>query len=183
MDLFTRKKLLISEIVKIGLNIPFQSVDAKILCINKDGFLKQSLSITFSPLTIPINSKGIYVIYASKDGIDECLYIGESDYCVSQRIRRFFKELTGCANKHEDHAAASKAKKDGYSLESHTYKVKWIPWNLIIKSAQKFDISVTDYFMNNLDSQISYFLKSKYNHTTYPLYGYSDATLKDFLGY
>lgn len=181
MDLLTKKKLLISEIVKIGLDIPFQSVDAKIVCNNENGFLVQRLSMTFSP-KIPVYSKGIYAIYATKDNIDECLYIGESNYCANQRIRRFFKELTGCTNINENHPASTKAKRAGYSLDTHTFKVKWIPWITVIEIAGKYDIDFFDYFMNNLDSEISYFLKSKYNHTTYPMYGYNDATLKDFFG-
>jgi len=181
MYIDAKKKLLITEIVKIGLNIPFQSVKAKIIYFNENGSLEPRLSMSFSP-NIPINSTGIYTIYASKDGIDECLYVGESAYCVSQRIRRFFKELTGCSNPNETHPAATKAKENGYSLESHTFKVKWIPWPSIIEAALKFDVKFDDYFMNNLDSEISYLVKSKYNCTTYMMYGYSAATLKDFLG-
>jgi hypothetical protein len=171
-----------TEIVKIGLNIPFQSVEAKIIYFNENGCLEPRLSMTFSPNKIPIYSKGLYTIYASKDGIDECLYVGESDYCVNQRIRRFFKELTGCTNPNETHPAASKAKNDGYSLESHTFKVKWIPWETIIAVAEKINTKTNYYdLMCNLDSAVSYFVKSKYNYTTYMMYGYSHATLKDFL--
>jgi len=184
MYINAKKKLLISEIVKIGLDIPFQSVKAKVLIsLNEKGSLEQRLSMTFSPNIIPISSKGLYTIYASKDGIDECLYVGESDYCVSQRIRRFFRGLTSCNRPDEDHPAASKAKRDGYSLDTHTFKVKWIPWSIIVESAKKLNIDETDEdIMCELDSDISYFVKSKYNYTTYMMYGYNCATLKDFLG-
>jgi len=181
MYLSKNRKLLMSKIVKIGLNMPFQSVDARIVLSNENGFLEPRLSITCSP-NIPSYSTGIYTIYASKDGIDECLYVGESKYCVNQRIRRFFKELTGCTNPNETHPAASKAKRGGYSLESHSYKVKWIPWDTIIEIAIAIDNKSSANLTYNLDSAMSYFVKSKYNCTTYPFYGYNDATLKNFLG-
>jgi hypothetical protein len=183
MYLCAKQKKLMSKIVKIGLNIPFQTVEAKIiLSLNEKGFLEPRLSMTFSPNVIPMSSKGLYTIYATKDRIDECLYVGESDYCISQRIRRFFKELTGCTNPNEDHPAASKAKRDGYSIDTHTFKVKWISWFTILEAAKSIDIEYNDILLDNLDSAISYFVKSKYNYTTYPLYGYNDATLKEFLG-
>jgi hypothetical protein len=169
------KRLLVNEIVKLGLNKFFYSVD-----LDKGNFgLRDSLSMRIESRCIPVKAKGLYAIYGIDGNSQEnCLYVGESNWCVNQRIRRFFKELTYCSHPDEEHAGARRAREAGYTIESHTYKVKYVSW-FEIDDIQKKLNNTADY--HDLDEYIAHHLKSKYNSSTYPLYGYNGATLKEFL--
>ena len=123
--------------------------------------------------------KGLYAIYArDEDGRSECLYVGESDCCVNQRVRRFFKELSNNSRPDESHAGARRARECGYTIDSHTYYVKYVPWSAIYKIEERLNIQ-TDW--NYLDEHIARHLKSKFNSSTFLQYGYNGRTLEEFL--
>ncbi len=167
------KKFLINEILKIGLSKPFYRVA---LSTTLEAW---SLSMIIRDRGVPIKSKGLYVIYADNDnGKRDCLYVGESDWCVNQRIRRFFKELAHCSHPDEEHAGARRAMQGGYTCDSHSYYVKHISWHEIYEIEKKFNINPG---WSDLDEYIAHHLKSKYNTSTYPMYGYSGNTLKEFM--
>jgi hypothetical protein len=168
MYINVHKRSLISEIVKIGLSKPFHEI--KLLAIT---------SKTFQMYVNDIHRHGgIYVIYATKDNKDECLYVGQTDVYVRQRLYRFFKEMAGCSHPEEDHAGARRAKEGGYFIDSHQYKVKYISWAEIYDISSQLHLHV-DY--NNLDECIALYLKSRYNTSSYPMYGYNGTTLEGFL--
>jgi hypothetical protein len=128
---------------------------------------------------IPVNSKGVYVIYANEDnGKRDCLYVGESNWCINQRVRRFFKELTNCSHPDEEHAGARRARSGGYTSDSHSYYVKYVSMVDIYDVMNKLKI-YSD--LRDIDEHIACYLKSKYNSSTYPFYGYNGCTLEEFL--
>jgi hypothetical protein len=169
------KRILISEILKLGMSKPFYDVDVRIV-VGRE--FVDSVSMSIRDRGVPVHSKGLYSIYASKDGIDQCLYVGESDWCVNNRVRKFFKELAHCSHPDEEHAGAKRAKTGRYTIESHEYKVKYVPWDEIYDIAARLNLYV-DYMY--LDEYIAHHVKSRYNSSTYLLYGYNGATLKEFL--
>jgi hypothetical protein len=173
MYISDHKRLLVNEIVKLGLNKFFYFVDLDM------GDFGDSLSMRIESKAIPVKSTGLYAIYGiDEDFQEECLYVGQSEWCVNQRIRRFFKELACCSHPDEEHAGARRAREAGYTIESHTYKVKYVSWHEIYDIQKRLNITADFY---NLDEYIAHHLKSKYNSSTYPLYGYNGATLKQFL--
>jgi hypothetical protein len=169
-----QKRLLVSEILKIGVTKPFHRVELRIV-VGKD--FRFSLSMNFRG--VPVHSTGLYAIYAEGTESDECLYVGESGHCVSQRVRKFFKELAECSHEDEDHAGARRARDNGqYTIESHNYKVKWVSWKEISRVAREKNIN-TDFRF--LDEYVAHHLKSKYNSSTFLQHGYSGRTLEEFL--
>lgn len=167
------KRLLINEVLKLGLTKPFYQIKLD------TGVFDDSLSMRIYD-NISVRSTGLYAIYATSNNQlnDECLYVGESAWCVNQRIRRFFKELTGLNHPDEEHAGARRAKEAGYTIYSHGYKAKYISWDEIYDIADRLNLH-TDF--NYLDEYVAHHVKSKYNSSTYLLYGYNGATLKQFL--
>lgn len=165
------KRRLSNEIVKAGLTEKFYKVELR------ESF--SSLNMSILDGGIPIGSSGLYVIYAN----DECLYVGESMWCANQRIRRFFKELASCSHPQEKHAGAKRAKNSGYTIYSHTYRVKFISWQEIFKMQEIHCKESLDPLLTyELDEVVAHNLKSKFNSSTYPLYGYEGATLAAFMG-
>jgi len=171
MYISDHKRILINEVLKLGLTKPFHKIELN----DHNEYLAMKIYDN-----IPVRSTGLYAIYAlTEDRVtNECLYVGESAWCVNQRIRRFFKELSGYNHPDEEHAAARKAKEADYQLYSHEYKVKYIPWDEIYDIADRLSL-YTDF--NDLDEYIAHHLKSKYNSSTYLKYGYNGNTLKHFL--
>lgn len=176
MYISDEKRLLISEILKIGVTKPFHRVTLRIVV---DREFRFGLSMTFREGGVPTYSTGLYAIYAEGPEFDECLYVGESRHCVSQRIRKFFKELADCSHEDEDHAGARRASDNGgYTIDSHEYKVKWVSWEEIFRIAREKNIN-TDF--RYLDEFVAHHLKSKYNSSTFLQYGYNGRTLEEFL--
>ena len=64
------KRILISEILKLGMSKPFYDVDVRIV-VGRE--FVDSVSMSIRDRGVPVHSKGLYSIYASKDGIDQCL--------------------------------------------------------------------------------------------------------------
>lgn len=175
MYLNESKKLLINEILKIGLSKPF----SKVRINDCRTFPVRSFSMSIVGDGIPVYSKGVYVIYASDDNRGrECLYVGESNWCINQRVRRFFKELTNCSHPDEEHAGARRARNGGYTSDSHSYYVKYV--SMVDISDIMIGLKVYP-DLYDIDEHIACYLKSKYNSTTYPMYGYDGCTLKEFM--
>lgn len=176
MYISDQKRLLVSEILKIGVTKPFRRVTLR-LVVDRD--FRFAVSMVFREDGIPSHATGLYAIYAEGTESDECLYVGESNHCISNRVRRFFKELAECSRDDEDHAGARRARDTGgYTIESHEYKVKWVSWSEIFHIAYKKNIE-TDFEL--LDEYVAHHLKSKYNSSTFPMYGYNGRTLEEFL--
>lgn len=176
MYISDQKRLLVSEILKIGVTKPFHRATLR-LVVDRD--FQFAVSMVFRENGIPSHATGLYAIYAEGTESDECLYVGESNHCISLRVRRFFKELAECSRYDEDHAGARRARDaGGYTIDSHEYKVKWVSWEDIFRIAREKNID-TDFEL--LDEYVAHHLKSKYNSSTFPMYGYNGRTLEEFL--
>jgi hypothetical protein len=169
------KHILVNQIVKYGLEQPFYPIDVKLLFKNDIMNASVSMSIIGG---MPIHSKGLYAIYASNDNQTDCVYVGESHFCTNSRVRKFFLELANCSHPEEEHAGARRARKSGYTIDSHSYKVKFISWDDIWRMSDNLN-SYTD--LKLLDENVARILKSKFNGSTYARYGYSGASLKEFM--
>jgi hypothetical protein len=162
------KRLLVNRILNLGLSKSFHEVQLELR------YNGTQLSMSIPDGSIPIKAKGLYAIYTDEN---ECLYVGESEYCVSQRIRRFFKELANCSNPNEYHSGATYARNDGYTIYSHKYKVKYISSYEIYKIERECQYSAG----SRLDECVAYYLRSKYNSITALPY-YKGATISSFFG-
>jgi hypothetical protein len=106
------------------------------------------------------DKSGVYSIY--KDNM--CLYVGESDRCIRYRLYRWSKELLDRSREDESHPAARRARLDGISADG-IFKIKYVSWEEI---ENNFGWHKND--LESIDEYIAYWLKSKYNTRTIPLY-------------
>lgn len=101
---------------------------------------------------------GIYMIFRVKNDTPECLYVGETDRSIRNRIYRFIKELEGKSRHDEKHPGATRARLDGVKSTD----------NLFVRVIHKTDIlsKIDPYYYHvydSIDEDIAYIMKSRYN--------------------
>lgn len=148
-------KIKLSQIiVEHGKLLPFYKVD--VICGDLFTFLSPRLLDEDRELWCDMPYyPGIYCFYQSKK---ECLYVGQTDYSIYNRIYRFMKELLDRSRSDESHSAARKARLDGISSDEiyMKYMSKYDIKNLM-------DCANINVSLDDIDEYIAYTLKSRYN--------------------
>ena len=119
-----------------------------------------------------LNYSGLYCIYRKLNDKLECLYVGKTDHTIYGRINRWAKGIAGKLRPDESHSAATKARKDGVTLNDELL-IKTIDSNTINSLIDNDPLYM--YYIH-LDEWIAPLLKSKYNTIVYEV----ENNLEDF---
>ncbi|NDB62025.1 hypothetical protein EB001_26840 [bacterium] len=139
------KKPFIKIVADLDRHSLMRDITLKFLDKNED-----TVSLTGTP--------GFYAIFRDK----ECLYVGQTNVGIYNRVYRFIKELMGMSRYDESHSGGRKARRMGITIKDNL-QLKYLHNGELAKVYEEYNINFWDTNTSQLDEHIAYLMKAKCN--------------------